>query len=267
MLTHSFLRLCRSKIIDDLGKQHSDPQNPVAYFYCTEGQQRGTDPAILLATLLKQILSVQPDISDLVIASFEKHNKENSLSFEDAKSLLSETLKYLKLSSLHIVIDGIEKCDQALRIPLIRALNDLLDPRKHSITTRVKMIISSRSEELVRKNIPHCHHSLPVDESNNDSDIEQYIRQLLDYTAPRLSHMSQVREELVEEVKNKARGIYSRAQELIDSALKDRGIKSGEGTEKEPLVGASRPEHTRSGYTDILTSMIPRRNRAETMGF
>lgn len=60
---------------------------------------------------------------------------------------------------------------------------------------------------------------------------------------------------------------YSRAQELIDSALKDRGIKSGEGTEKEPLVGASRPEHTRSGYTDILTSMIPRRNRAETMGF
>jgi hypothetical protein len=66
---------------------------------------------------------------------------------------------------------------------------------------------------------------------------------------------------------------YSRAQEHIDPALKDRGIKSGEGMEKEPLVGTPRPEHSRSGYTNMLTSIIPRtsriprRNRAETMGF
>lgn len=149
---------------------------------------------------------MQPDIPEPVIKSFETHNKENALSFEDAKSLLSETVRHLELSSLHIVIDGIEKCDQALRIPLIRALNALSDPKDYSIRARVKMIISSRNEEFVRQNLPFRHESLPVDEYN-DSDIEQYIRLLISYTAPWLGQMDQVREELVKEAKKKARGM------------------------------------------------------------
>lgn len=59
---------------------------------------------------------------------------------------------------------------------------------------------------------------------------------------------------------------YSRAQEHIDSALKDRGFKSGEELEKEPLVSMKFPEHSRTGCTEVLTSMLPKRNRTEPMG-
>jgi len=77
------------------------------------------------------------------------------------------------LSSLYIVIDGLDECSLELRGQLLHTLVDLVNPDK--FLTQIKILISSRDADDVHHQLGQFPH-LSVDKTDTSSDIEEYVR-------------------------------------------------------------------------------------------
>ncbi|KAF8539037.1 hypothetical protein BDD12DRAFT_839772 [Trichophaea hybrida] len=166
-----------SKVIDYL-LQFDSIRSPVAYFYCKRDENSRSNSLIVLATILKQILSGRPFLYGPVVAEFEKLQTGNDsiqYSFEDVRRQLFSIVK--SLSSVYILINDVDECggvrNEEQQQQLLRTLSDLVD--SNSSSSMVKIMVSSRNFthiDAILEKFP----TINVTKSDISSDMELYIR-------------------------------------------------------------------------------------------
>ncbi|KAK0185840.1 hypothetical protein F5146DRAFT_1227501 [Armillaria mellea] len=157
-----------SVIVNDLkSTENSNPNIPVAYFYCEHDQTSKIDPLNILGTLLYQLISLLP-ANSLELKTLTQ--RVLPATFSGLNAMLNIVLDGLDRS--YIVIDAIDEC------PAV-ALQHLV-PLLFSLSRKASILVTTRPS------VPrmwwgfdqgHGVQSIVVTARDVTPDIEQYIRQ------------------------------------------------------------------------------------------
>ena len=164
---------------EDRGDQRSlqaDPKKSggVAYFYCVrQGQdQSGTDPAVILRSLVRQLASSSDGTSLLSpIRTFYdrlRYARPGSgwLSVEECSELLIELNSCY--SNLTIILDALDECEKPYE--LLRALKRVVD----SSTSQTKLFVSSRLNVDVAS-VMTFHRKIDIQSQSASKDMQIFL--------------------------------------------------------------------------------------------
>ncbi|KAI5806205.1 hypothetical protein EDC01DRAFT_138336 [Geopyxis carbonaria] len=215
-----------SKIIDDL-KSEDSSDTPVTYFYCNFDEKQNKDHigSVVLASILKQILSKRPSLTHSSSIHKEyKRQKNHSIKlrmgerpYKEVQSLLFSEVG--KLAGLYILIDGLDELGSAgsASSTSSRPRSDILSTILELVAMRsstVKVIVSSR----VAVEISHHLESFPqicVDQACTQTDMEMYIRATIEESVGRggrlkrpLENNPELADQIVQKLTVKADGMF-----------------------------------------------------------
>jgi hypothetical protein len=156
-------------------KSKSLPSTIVAYFYCKyKEQERNTFVAVFRAIIL-QLLAQSKD-SDLLQVLYER-SVESGERYLESQSLCTELLSMAvgsisKSISIHMIIDGLDECENKERKIIISEITKLLrDPQPG----RVRVMFVSQPETTIRSLLQTAT-IVRLSESDNAKDIAEYTR-------------------------------------------------------------------------------------------
>jgi hypothetical protein len=146
----------------------------VAYFYCKyKDQERNTFVAVFRAIIL-QLLAQSKD-SDLLQALYER-SVESGERYLESQSLCTELLTIAvgsisKDASIHLIIDGLDECENKDRKVIISEITKIL--RNDARPGRVRALFISQPEPSIRS-LLRTAMIVPLSETDNASDIADY---------------------------------------------------------------------------------------------
>ncbi|PMD14292.1 hypothetical protein NA56DRAFT_393481 [Hyaloscypha hepaticicola] len=157
-------------------KSKSLPSTIVAYFYCKyKDQERNTFVAVFRAMIL-QLLAESED-SDLLQVLYERSVKSGERYLE-SQSLCTELLSIAvgsisKNISIHMIIDGLDECENKERKIIISEITKLL--KKDPQPGRIRVMFVSQPETTIRS-LLRTATIVRISESDNAKDIAEYTR-------------------------------------------------------------------------------------------
>ena len=120
-----------SLVIDELCKQAVEGNAAVACFYFDFADQEEQSPAVILGSVLKQVVGGLDEIPERIVKAFRDHEKV----IGGKRLSLSEIVEFLQdISSTRctfICIDALDECPPGHRIKLLDILNQILE-KSHS---------------------------------------------------------------------------------------------------------------------------------------
>ncbi|RPB18348.1 hypothetical protein L211DRAFT_871843 [Terfezia boudieri ATCC MYA-4762] len=174
--------ILRSSVIDFLREilPRGDYRHKhVAYFYCNHGKPETLDTSIILASILKQIVSSVPEIPDKILGKFDyqkylgQPSSRHSLS--EIKELLFDSLNFVPLNApVFIIIDGLDECALMERSTLLDVLLLLVEQRNPTESGGVKLAIFSRSYDDIRQSLFGCY-EIPIQKTDNVNDMYIFL--------------------------------------------------------------------------------------------
>ena len=157
-------------------KSKSLPSTIVAYFYCKyKEQERNTFVAVFRAMIL-QLLAQSKD-SDLLQVLYER-SVESGERYLESQSLCTELLSIAvgsisKNISIHMIIDGLDECENKERKIIISEITKLL--KKDPQPGRIRAMFVSQPETTIRS-LLRTATITRLSESDNAKDIAEYTR-------------------------------------------------------------------------------------------
>lgn len=145
----------------------------ISYFFCEVTRQTSRDPRTILCSLARQILNVldeTPKIGETLKSMFLSPQKEPEI--QELCSLVASVVNLSTTS--YLLIDGLDECDDAIRLQVLSCLSILMKNAKAGL----KVLLTSRW-----MNIPKYLETflqISLQSSRDSSDIDQYIRQMID---------------------------------------------------------------------------------------
>ena len=127
-----------------LNLQTQNGRSPL-YYFCGQKSSGGDSCALVLRTLANQLLQQNRDLAPLVQQKYLA--KGSSKSSPALKRLLKETLSSVK--STHIILDGIDECNEAVQRDVLLALAEI----QRDVGHHCKLLVSSRDEPLIKRSI------------------------------------------------------------------------------------------------------------------
>ena len=173
-------RAARLKDPVDQRIRQADPEyfGSVAYFYCVrQGQdQSGTDPAVILRSLVRQLAwssdgsSTSPPIRTFYDKWRYERPGSGRLSLEECSGLLTELISSYSntssYSSTTIILDALDECEKPYE--LLRALKTIAN----SSTGKIKLFVSSRlNVKVCSVLIPRSKIDIQSQDTSKDMDI------------------------------------------------------------------------------------------------
>ena len=161
---------------ESVDQRTRDPENVggVAYFYCVrQGQdQSGTDPAVVLRSLVRQLAS-SFDGSSLLSPVRTVYNRlryerpgSGCLSLGECSELLTELISCY--SNTTIVLDALDECEKPYE--LLRALKRVAN----SSTGQMKLFVSSRLNVNVAS-VVILHHKIDIQSQGTSKDMDIFL--------------------------------------------------------------------------------------------
>jgi hypothetical protein len=157
-------------------RSKSLPLTIVAYFYCKyKEQERNTSVAVFRA-LITQLLAQSKD-ADLLQVLYER-SVESGERYLESQSLCTELLSIAvgsisKDTSIHIIIDGLDECENKERKVIISEITKIL--RKDPLPGRIRAMFVSQPETSIRS-LLRTATIVRLSEADNASDIAEYTR-------------------------------------------------------------------------------------------
>ena len=169
--------IASSIVIEDALKNFKAGNNPhPVYFYCSRNpaEPARSNPQAILASLARQLSSTQPG-KPMLQPSVDLYNEEEAEDFVSGGLQLNQSLKLImQLIELYpqttIVLDALDECDPAIRLDLLRALENIL---QHSCSL-VKIFVSSRNDQDIVLQL-NGYLNLEIDSRMNSDDIAQFV--------------------------------------------------------------------------------------------
>ena len=198
---------------EDRGDQRILQANPknssgVAYFYCVrQGQdQSGTDPAVILRSLVRQLAS-SSDGSSLLSPVRTIYNRlryerpgSGCLSLGECSELLTELTSCY--SNLTIIVDALDECEKPYE--LLRALKRVGD----SSTSQTKLFVSSRLNVNVAS-VMIFHRKIDIQSQSASKDMENFLHTEVKQRDRRLlkGRYPELEDRLIKVLRDRAQGM------------------------------------------------------------
>lgn len=154
--------LC-SSIIQNLQTRH---ETSSVYYFCGQKSMERDSCALVLRTLLNQLLRQNLDLAPLIHEAYLMTGSNKSA--PAVKRMLKEVLSEVKCT--RIILDGVDECDETIQREILANLADV----QKSVGISCKILVSSRHEPLIKKSIPQkCHIAL---DGKTTESLNIYIR-------------------------------------------------------------------------------------------
>ncbi|KAF8417864.1 hypothetical protein EV426DRAFT_353287 [Tirmania nivea] len=152
----------------------------VAYFYCNHDKPETLDTSIILASILKQIVSSVPEIPYKIYEKFDQQKyfgqPSSRHSLTEIKELLFDSLNFVPLNApVFIIIDGLDECELVARSTLLDILLLLVARKNQTGSGGVKLAIFSRSYDDIRESLSNCY-EIPIQKTDNANDMYIFLR-------------------------------------------------------------------------------------------
>lgn len=186
----------------------------VAYFYCNHDKPETLDTSIILASILKQVVSSVPEIPDKILAKFD-HQKylgqpSSRHSLSEIKELLFDSLNFVPLNApVFIIIDGLNECELVARSTLLDILLLLVEHKNPKGSGGVKLAIFSRSYDDIRQSLSGCS-EIAIQKTDNINDMHIFMSSRIDSSRPLravLQNRQGLRTQMISELVNNSGGM------------------------------------------------------------
>jgi hypothetical protein len=151
--------------------------SPPAFFYCSRNAAERTrsDPEAILASLARQLSSVQPG-DPLLSPTIELYRKKEVQGFisgplrmDESRKLIVQLIEHYPLTL--IIIDAFDECDPDKRADLLEALETIL----RESSSLVKIFISSRDDQDIVFQLKQ-YPNLEISSDRNSDDITKFVK-------------------------------------------------------------------------------------------
>ncbi|KAF1946986.1 hypothetical protein EJ02DRAFT_331027, partial [Clathrospora elynae] len=167
-----------SIVIEDALKSFKAGNSPQpVFFYCARNsaETARSDPKAILASLARQLSSLEPG-KPLLKPAVDLFEKEEAEGFASGRLQIEESCQLImQLIELYpqttVIIDAMDECDPTTRLDLLQALEHVLQDS----SSLVKVFISSRDDQdivLSLSNYPN----LEIDSQRNSDDIAKFVK-------------------------------------------------------------------------------------------
>lgn len=154
----------------------------VASHYCTYVYPESTDYNNIILSLMIQIMRLDPELITLSYNWFLVDKKTPTRSVLDQHlRVLVEALGSSTSKTLHIVIDGLNECDENTAASVARTLEKLIATASSSGSTIIKVLLCTQMTPAITKVVKRKHQ---VSLSDEKERVSEAIR---DYTLRRIS--------------------------------------------------------------------------------
>lgn len=159
--------------MDHLEQLFKEADVAILYLYCDYKDKHNQTDRNLLASLAKQSVLQQADISQEATALYSQCRRgQKSLSLENYVALLKSSMKYFRRT--FIVIDALDEHltldenEPSTHIPLLYHLYSL----QKEMPQRCTMLITSRESDFIRNEL---HNNTRLEIRAKDEDIQAYV--------------------------------------------------------------------------------------------
>ena len=187
--------LC-SLIVQNAETRHDQS---VIYYFCGQRSSDGSVLASLLCTLTVQLLRKNLELAPLIHQAFLQ--KETGRSWVSIKKILKKVLSTVKTT--RIVLDGIDEWNQTAQRDVLKALVEL----QKTTSSDCKLLVSSRDEPLIRKELIRAEH-LIIDGQSAEG-LNRYIAsktESLQYDFPSFANTTWEQVTII--LQSKAKGMF-----------------------------------------------------------
>ncbi|UKZ62120.1 uncharacterized protein TrAtP1_003380 [Trichoderma atroviride] len=195
----------------------------VAIHYCTYIYPESTDYNHIMVSLMIQIMRLDPELITLSYNWFLVEKKiPNRSILDQLLRLLVETLgsSTSQPKTLHIVIDGLNECDESTATNVAKTLEKLIATASSSGSTIIKVLLCTQMTPVITKAVKKKHQVSLLNEKKN---VDEAIR---DYSFQRISGMQPQRSQfritdndvtaVASQITQKADGMFLWAKLVIE---------------------------------------------------
>lgn len=207
-----------SRVIDRIKErlEGGEPNCGLAYFYCDRNHIDRRQPNIILSSLVCQLASPIGRVDEVHQYIQELDKKLRAERLEMDLQLCQDALVELASSyqSSSIVLDALDECDEKSRIQLMGCLSEIL-----SRCRNLKVFVSSRMEYDIKQYFK-SQPTITIRVTDNQNDIESFIREKLTSDANWNSLNRKLREEAESTLFAKSGGMFQWANLQVQELLR-----------------------------------------------
>ena len=154
-----------SLVIDELCKQAVEGNAAVACFYFDFADQEEQSPAVILSSVLKQVVGGLDEVPERIVKAFRNRGKVIGgqwLSLEEIVEFLQDISSSL---GVFICIDALDECPLRHRVKLLGSLNQIL---QNSPTARILLTGRPHIRGEIDKHLPGRAATIAIIPSKDD---------------------------------------------------------------------------------------------------
>ncbi|KAF4478171.1 NF-kappa-B inhibitor cactus [Colletotrichum fructicola Nara gc5] len=142
----------------------------VSHFYLKYSDEGSQILSIILASLLKQVISGLAEIPKVVMEAFESNRSgSRTIGTADSMRMLLDVSTGRRLH--YVVLDALDECEQSQRRRLLHAIEELAQ------RDSIKILVTSRSHLPDTEDFLACHPQIPI--QAHDGDLTAYMQHLI----------------------------------------------------------------------------------------
>lgn len=189
-------------VIDHLLRTRHMASHPIVFIYCDYKRQSEQSAKHMLSSVLRQVVDIHPETSDLVQDFYEFHTeKRTTPSTDEIKQTLETASK--DLDRLTVIVDALDECDTRARHEFLSAVETLRS------RCGVRLLASSRFLPAV------WFHSIFLNQPTievraSDEDLEIYIKSRAIELPSQITSKPDLFENLVSSTVSATGGMYVR---------------------------------------------------------
>lgn len=216
VVLHGSVGVGKSILATQIGTFLRSSKNLLATHYCTYVYPESTEYNHIMVSLMIQIMRLDPELITLSYNWFLVEKKiPNRSVLDQLLRLLVETLgtSTSQSETLHIVIDGLNECNENTAANVAKTLEKLIATTSSSESATIKVLLCTQMTPAINKAVKKRHQVSLSDEKNN---LNEAIRK---YTLKRISEMRPQRSQfritdddvtaLASQISQKADGKYA----------------------------------------------------------
>ncbi|TFB04069.1 hypothetical protein CCMA1212_003705 [Trichoderma ghanense] len=260
VVLHGFVGSGKSVLATHISTSvRSSEHSSIAAHFCTYLYPESTDYNFILRSLMVQIIKSDPD---LIALSYDwlvlKRKTPSCAATEQLLRLLVEALgsSPSQQKTLHIVIDGLDECDDSTVTSVVKILDRLSATASSSGTAILKVLICTQMTPAVAKVVKKKHHvSLTDEKAHLNKAIQDYTLQKINAIRPSLSQLRITDgdiTELASQITRKADGMFLWAKLVMEFISKNLFYK------REEILEAANnlPQELGKFYARMLSQIM-----------
>ncbi|PKK46107.1 hypothetical protein CI102_10510 [Trichoderma harzianum] len=200
----------------------------VAAHFCTYLYPESTDYNYIMRSLMIQIIRLDPE---LITLSYDwlilKKKAPSNTAVEQLLRLLVEAMGALpeKQKTLHIIVDGLDECDDNTVASVVKTLDKLVAAASSSAATLLKVLLCTQMRPEVFKFVKKKHQvSLSSEKNHLNKAIQDYTLQRINAIRPSLSQLRITDDDvtaLASQIAQKADGMFLWAKLVMEYLKKN----------------------------------------------